>query len=124
MDLRNCRILLLEDDPLISIDGEDMLLSLGVGAVHVSHTLADAMAWLEGEALDAAVLDVRIGSSRSDEFARELAGRGVPLVMTSGYANDAAMPEGLAGVPLVGKPYSAEALREAFAGLGSVRRTA
>jgi CheY-like chemotaxis protein len=124
MDLGNCRILLLEDDPLISIDGEDMLRSLGAAAVHAVHSLADAMARLEGEAIDAAVLDVRIGSSRSDDFARELAGRGVPFIMTSGYGREAAMPEGLAGVPLVGKPYSAEALRAAFASIGPVRRIA
>jgi hypothetical protein len=82
------------------------------------------MTRLEDEIIDAAVLDVRIGSARSDEFARELARRGVPFIMTSGYGQEAAMPEGLVGVPLVGKPYSPEALRDAFAGLGAVRRTA
>ena len=117
MDLRDTRILLLEDDALISIDAEDMLLTLGAGAVLVAHTLADAQALLGREPIDAAVLDIRIGNGRSDALALDLIARGIPFVFTSGYAADPDLAPGAEAVPVVGKPYVSESLVAAFAAL-------
>lgn len=123
MDLRDTRILLLEDDPLISIDAEDMLLSLGARIVHVTHTLEDAAAVLAREPVDAAVLDVQIGAGRSDDLADELGRRGIPFILTSGYACEGGVPGGPDGVPSIGKPYGPEAIGGAFARMGALRRT-
>lgn len=121
MDLRETRILLLEDDALISIDAEDMLMSLGAGAVLVVHSLADAAALVGRERIDAAVLDVRIGSGRSDELAVDLLTRGIPFIFTSGYGAACEVAPGAEAVPVVGKPYTAETLVAAFADLSARR---
>lgn len=117
MDLRDARILLLEDDALISIDAEDMLLTLGVETVLVAHTLADAEGLVGREPIDAAVLDIRIGAGRSDALALDLIARGIPFIFTSGYGSASDLAPGAEAVPVVGKPYAPEALVAAFAAL-------
>lgn len=117
MDLRDARILLLEDDALISIDAEDMLLTLGAGAVLVAHTLADAAEVVVREPIDAAVLDIRIGSGRSDALALDLLARGIPFIFTSGYGCASDLAPGIETVPVVGKPYAADAIVAAFSAL-------
>lgn len=108
-------ILLVEDDGLISLDTEDMLLSLGAGRVHVAHSLAGAEAIIAAQALDAAVLDLMIGSQRSEALARRLVELSVPVIFASGYDSVGAVADGLEHVPTVRKPYSAQALEAALA---------
>lgn len=117
MDVRDARILLLEDDALISLDAEDMLLGLGAARIFTAHTLAEAEAILGSEPVDAAVLDVRIGADRCDDLARKLTARAVPFVFASGYGDRSALPEDMRHLPTVDKPYSAEALSDAFRAL-------
>jgi DNA-binding NtrC family response regulator len=117
INLSDACILLVEDDALISIDAEDMLLGLGARAVHVAHTVADAEALVGRETFDAAVLDIRIGSGRSDALALDLLARGVPFIFTSGYGEASELAPGIGDVPVVGKPYAAEALVAAFSSL-------
>lgn len=114
MNIRDNRILLLEDDALISMDAEEMLLGLGAARVLVTHNLADAEAVVDGGGIDAAVLDIAIGRSRSDGLARALASRGIPFVFTSGYAHPDVLPEDVRHAPIVEKPYSADILAAAF----------
>jgi CheY-like chemotaxis protein len=118
--LQDVRILLLEDDALISIDAEDMLLSLGAARVLVAHTVEEAEAIVARERIDAAVLDLLIGSVRCEEFAGRLAARPIPIVFASGFGDSGVLPEALKAVPTVAKPYSPQALGAALArALGS-----
>ena len=112
--LQGARILLLEDDALISIDTEDMLLSLGAARILIAHTIEEAAAISAGEEIDAAVLDLVIGRDRCEDFARRLVEDGTPLVFASGFGDRAGLPEPLRRVPTVEKPYSAEALHAAL----------
>ena len=115
MEVRGARLLVLEDDALISIDAEDMLLGLGAGAVHLANNVAAATALLASHPIDLAVLDLRIGHGRSDAFAEELQARAIPFIIASGYGSDSELSATLSGVPTVGKPYTPEALQEAIA---------
>jgi len=108
-------VLLLEDDALISLDTEDMLLSLGAARVHVAHNLADAERIVARLQLDAAVLDLAIGPERSEALARRLVARSVPVIFASGYDDAGGLSAGLECVPMVRKPYSAQALLAALA---------
>jgi DNA-binding NtrC family response regulator len=112
--LDGMRILLLEDDALISIDTHDMLLSIGAGEVLVANSLEDAEAILAAEPIDAAVLDLLIGRSRCVDLAASLLERDVPLIFASGFDDRASLPESLRAVPSVEKPCSAQALRAAL----------
>jgi CheY-like chemotaxis protein len=116
MDLRMACVLLLEDDALIAIDAEDMLLGLGASRVLSAHTLAHAHVIVAEEAVDAAVLDVRIGGGRCDGLARSLVGRSIPFIFASGEVGEL-LPDDLSRAPRVSKPYDAEALRHAFEAL-------
>lgn len=118
MEIRGAKVLLLEDDALISIDAQDMLLALGADTVFACYTLAEAEAVLAREAVDAAMLDVRIGSSHSNGFALDLAARGIPFIVTTGYGAEARRSAGMDRVPAVDKPYAPETLTAAFQALG------
>jgi DNA-binding NtrC family response regulator len=113
--LQNICVLLLEDDALISIDTEDMLLSLGVRQVHAAHSLDAAQAILERERVDVAVLDLVIGQHRAEGFAASLAAARIPIVFASGMRDSASLPEALRAVPTVDKPYTSQALHGALA---------
>jgi DNA-binding NtrC family response regulator len=113
--LQNVCVLLLEDDALISLDTEDMLMSLGVRRVFVAHTLEEAQSIVERETVDAAVLDLVIGQERCEEFASRLAEGRIPIVFASGMRDPGSLPESLREVPTVDKPYTSQALHGALA---------
>ncbi|HET9067154.1 MAG TPA: hypothetical protein VFN28_00825 [Amaricoccus sp.] len=112
--LQNIRVLLLEDDALISIDAEDMLASLGVSQVHVAHTIEEAQGIVERVRVDVAILDLLIGNVRCEEFAARLATARTPIVFASGVRDFAGLPEALRDAPTVDKPYSSQALHLAL----------
>ncbi len=113
--LQNTCVLLLEDDALISIDTEDMLMSLGVRRVLVAHAVEEAQSIVDQEAVDAAVLDLVIGQTRCEDFACRLAASGIPIVFASGMRDPASLPEILHDIPTVDKPYTSQALHAALA---------
>jgi DNA-binding NtrC family response regulator len=115
MALQDVCVLLLEDDALISIDTEDMLMSLGVGRVRVAHTVEEAQSIVESETVDAAVLDLVIGHDRCEDFASRLAARRMAIIFASGLRDPGGLPEHLREVPAVDKPYTSEALHRALA---------
>lgn len=122
MEVEGIRVLLLEDDALIAMDAEEMLLAIGVARVHTVHDLASARTALDAGVIDAAVLDLRIGSEDSLGFARELAARRIPFIFTSGYSSVAERPtDGLRNVPHVEKPYTGTLLRAALTAITGQR---
>jgi DNA-binding NtrC family response regulator len=112
--LDGTRILLLEDDALISIDTQDMLISIGAAQVHVANTLDEADAIVAAGGIDAAVLDLVIGQSRCEALAFRLLALGIPLVFASGLDDRSSLPEELRRVPIVEKPCSARGLSAAL----------
>ncbi len=74
-------VLLLEDQPLVSWEVEDMLLEAGVGKVVVLPSCAEAEAWLELHSPDAAVLEMRLRDRDCSEVAEILVDRGIPFVV-------------------------------------------
>ena len=67
------RVLLVEDEPLIAIDGEDMLRAMGVDDVVCVRTVAEGMAALDANQFHAALLDLRLGQESSIPLAQRLA---------------------------------------------------
>lgn len=112
--LQSTSILLLEDQLVIALDAEDMLKSLGVAKVTTVATAEDALKEIAAGAHDLAVLDFNLGSGSSLAVAQELSQRGVPFVFATGYSDSIMIPDNLTGVPVVRKPYSAEALKSAL----------
>jgi DNA-binding response OmpR family regulator len=111
--LRGRRVLLVEDESLVSMMIEDMLVDLGCIVVGPVATAAQAAALAEHETIDCAVLDVGLADGQVFPLAGALLARGVPFVFATGYHPGAIDPR-YAEVPLVEKPFEAGALEQAI----------
>ena len=110
--IRGKRILVLEDEPIIAMLLGELIEAAGGEAECVS-TLAAADAAVKRRQPDVAVLDINIHDRTSFDLARRLAGLRVPFIFASGYASKV-VPEGMAQVPIVTKPYGLDELERAF----------
>jgi len=87
--LAGCRVLLVEDEVLVAMEMEQALRDLGCQILGPAATLEEALRLAQSEAdrIDAAVLDINLAGRPSFPVADLLAGRGVPVVFTTGYGD-------------------------------------
>jgi light-regulated signal transduction histidine kinase (bacteriophytochrome)/CheY-like chemotaxis protein len=102
--------LVVEDNLFIAIDAEDLLRKLGAGTVLVARSVVDALAILGERRISFALLDVNLGSETSLPIARTLQANQVPIAFSTGYGEAIALPETMAGVPVISKPYHQAAI--------------
>ena len=104
-DTRGRRILVVEDDFLIAQDLQRALEALGAVVLGPVPRVADALAMLEGEAVqpDAATLDVNLDGEMVYPLADDLRARGVPFLFVTGY-DAGSIPRDYAEVPVCEKP--------------------
>jgi DNA-binding response OmpR family regulator len=112
--LRDRRILVVEDEIWVAFDLEAILKAAGCVVVGPAANLRDGLDLAEHNPLDAALLDINLGYDQSFPIAYGLKRRGVPFVFVTAYSNYI-LPAGLAGAPLVAKPYSDMTVRDAIA---------
>ena len=110
-DLKDRRVLIVEDSPVIAQDTEQMLQEIGCFVVGPATTMADARQLAEKEQIDAAVVDINIRGDKAFSVLRILEDRGVPFILTSGYA-DWTLPDEWQERPRVQKPYNPVILRD------------
>jgi CheY-like chemotaxis protein len=103
-------VLIVEDDPIISLDFEDTLLGFGVKIVRTAPSVARALALIDQQPPDFALLDVGLIREKSFAVAERLEALKIPFAFVTGYGADARLPAALAGKPRLPKPYSTEAL--------------
>ena len=94
----------------IAIDAEDLLRKLGAGTVLVARSVVDALAILGERSISFALLDVNLGSETSLPVARALQATLVPFAFSTGYGEAIALPQTMAGVPVISKPYHQAAI--------------
>lgn len=82
------RVLVVEDDMHIRMAIEDILAELGCESVTAIGSADKAIAFVEGEAVDAAVLDMDLNGISGRPVADALAARGVPFVIATGNRGD------------------------------------
>lgn len=104
---RKGSILLVEDEPLIAMQMEETLKRLGHRVVGPVASVADALALIAALDFDAALLDLNLQGERSDSVADALIARRKPFVFCSGYADATGLPQRLARVPRLAKPFEA-----------------
>lgn len=114
--LTGCTILLVEDEPLVALDLRSEMLDAGAGTVSIARTVDEATAAIQRGGLDLTVLDGNLRGEPVDGIATMLRDRDVPFCFVSGYGREH-LPPGFDDVPLVEKPFRADALRMALAGL-------
>ena len=112
--LKGRRILLVEDSPVVGPFTAELLEDLGCIVVGPAPNMAAARELVEGDApIDAAMMDVHIRGERVFPLCDALAARGVPFVLTSGYA-DWQMPDKWEGRPRLMKPYTIDQVEDAL----------
>lgn len=104
-------VLVLEDDFLIAGDLANGLKSAGLSVVGPFARVGDARATLDRQAIDAAVLDVKLAETFSFALAEILLERGMPFVFATGCGEDV-LPDHLRAVPRIEKPFSPDQIVE------------
>lgn len=111
-------ILLVDDDEKVAATVAQMLEHLGYQVIHCASATA-ALEWLaNGSHVDLIFSDVMMpGGMNGVELAREIRIRefGIPVLLTSGYAEAARTAAEAQGVRILAKPYRLEELAEAVA---------
>ena len=97
------RILIVEDDPILSLTLEDVILDFGGQVLGPFAWVEEAVAAAESEGIDAAVLDVNVNGGDSFPAAERLLARGIPFLFATGYARDGLDTAIVA--PILHKPY-------------------
>ena len=80
------RVLVVEDEMMILMIIEDMLADLGCESVTAAATVDQALALIDAQVFDAAMLDMNLNGNKSHAVADALAARGVPFVFSTGYS--------------------------------------
>jgi CheY-like chemotaxis protein len=110
------RILIVEDEPLIAMMLEDFLEMLGKQHVGTCDSVQSALATIEQEHPDAAILDINLsGGEKSWPVADALAAKNIPFVFSSGGEE---VTDAHAARPRLAKPYTMDGVEKALASLG------
>lgn len=80
------KILLVEDEPLILLSGQQLLEDEGAQVVATT-SISSAIELLHSEDITAAILDYRLQGGTADDLCRLLVDRKIPFVIYSGYPN-------------------------------------
>lgn len=107
------RILIVEDEPMIALDLQDLLEDAGFDVVGVAGKLDTALALIDSAAFDAAILDANLGGVSSGPAGEALTARRVPFIVLSGYSlkqQESVFPK----APFIQKPCRPEQLINAL----------
>ncbi len=99
------RVLVVEDEVLVSWVLEDILADLGCQVVGPAARVNQALAMVDSEVIDLAILDINLNGQNSFPVADALVARGVPFVFSTGYNNDG-FGDVYKRYPMMQKPYS------------------
>ncbi len=97
------RVLVVEDNPALAFDMDDVLRDVGVEVVGPALDLGTAMQLARDSKLDGAVLDIDLCGEMVWPLAEVLNGHQVPIVFVSADCS-AGLPEGFQGARCVSKP--------------------
>lgn len=106
------RILLVEDEPLISLDIEMTLDQLG-HEVLAAPTVAEALERMAAGDVDLAILDYHLKEADTTEVAARLRQAGVPFIVCSGSVGLGEVDRAFAGASFLAKPFSTDVLLKA-----------
>lgn len=100
-------VLIVEDEPLISMMLEDFLEALGHKVIAAADSVAEALGWVDKGGFDLAILDVNLKGENVWPVATRLSASGVPFVLATGGHVDPP-PTEFADTAVLEKPYTLE----------------
>lgn len=115
--LAGVSLLLVEDDFLLLLELEAVLRDAGAEPVYSCRTVAQALTFLDGAAITAAILDVRVGRDSVAPVAIKLAQRGTPFLFYTGQTAEDRITAQWPDCPVLSKPASRGAIVKTLAGL-------
>jgi DNA-binding response OmpR family regulator len=108
------RILIVEDEAIVSLMLEDLLTESGCIVIGPVGTTQSALRLIEQEPIDCAVLDIKLIDGTSLPVAEALAARGIRFVIATGYTREAIDPA-YNGAPVLSKTFLPDELIDAIA---------
>jgi CheY-like chemotaxis protein len=102
-------VLLVEDEPLVSMMLADMLSAFGHKVDGPYNRFSDAILAAKSNNLQAGILDVNLGGEKTYAVADILTGRNIPFAFVTGYGPDTIVSE-FAHAPVLQKPIEAAKL--------------
>lgn len=106
------RILVVEDETLILMMIEAMLTDLGCESITAAATMGEAVALIDSQVFDAAMLDMNMNGNPSHPVADALVARGVPFVYCTGNNNSHKVMDVSHDQLVLKKPFKYEQLVE------------
>jgi CheY-like chemotaxis protein len=103
-NLAGLKVLVVEDEMMVSMLIEDMLTDLGCTVVGPASRLEEAIQLVRDADLDCAVLDVNLGGQPIFPLADILREKGAPFAFATGYG-DAGLRDVDKGSPVLQKPF-------------------
>lgn len=107
------RVLVVEDEMLVSMLVEDMLEDLGHIPIGPAARLDAGVRLANSETLDLAILDINLGGTKSFPIADVLIARGVPVIFATGYGASG-LDQRFLSFPVIAKPFSEAVLKNAI----------
>jgi DNA-binding response OmpR family regulator len=100
----NLRVLIVEDEPLISMTLGDLIEDTLPADVVIKSCVREARKVMD-EPFDLALLDIDVTNGKTYEIARALGRKNVPYVFITGSLKEH-LPVDLVDVPFIGKPFT------------------
>jgi CheY-like chemotaxis protein len=119
--LTGLKVLVVEDEMLVSMLVEDMLDEFGCTVVGPAPDLDQALVFGRDAEIDVAILDVNVGGRQIFPVADILKGRGVPFAFASGYG-EAGLIDPHRESPVLQKPFRQGDLERVLIQLAASRR--
>lgn len=111
--LHGMRVLVAEDEALVSMMLEEMLEDLGCESAGTHATLASALEASRSTDFDVALIDMNLCGESAYPIVAELEARAIPFAIASGAD---ALPSSESGI-ILGKPYGFNQLRDTLKAL-------
>jgi len=105
------RVLIVEDEAMISMMIEDMVLDFGSEIVGPAARLDHALTLALQAEIDIGILDINVDGTVVFPVADVLRFRGIPFIFATGY-DFRSLPERFRGSPTLSKPFSYENFAE------------
>ena len=84
-DAEGVRVIIVEDEPLLLMEMEDMLADAGYVVAGTATRTTAALELAAAADFDVALLDMNLGGERVDAVAQRIADRGLPIIFVTGY---------------------------------------
>ena len=96
------------------MDASDILADHGASKVHMAGSVEDAQSIINSNTIRFALLDVNLGDQTSLPVANNLAERGIPFILATGYGDAEAITASYPSSFVINKPFTVETLLSAM----------